>query len=131
MNSASQPNAEQGEGFECQGQIKVGSGVSISLTSMHLDWGRWDPPPPASLAGPGAANWRARQRGDAGVEGSIIYETRDNARFTLYFDVPLWSGINRVVISCTGEGCSGYNFSVTPVPEKDVSISPVYEIEKK
>jgi hypothetical protein len=124
-----QPNLED---LQCRGTIKIGQNASISLTAMHLEWGKWGTNPPASLTGPSNANWMAQGRlaSSSGAEGGIAYTTPDDAEFTLSFDVP-YSGTNTAEMTCKGKGCSLYTFSVTQVPPGGSVITPVYEIVKK
>jgi len=123
------PNYER---LQCRGQIKIGANVSVSLQTMHLDWGKWGTNPPSSLTGPSSANWMAQGRlsSASGTEGYIVYTTSDNASFKLYFDVP-YSGSNKAQFTCNGQGCSLYSYSVTPVSESGDVIEPIYEINRK
>jgi hypothetical protein len=124
-----QPNLK---GLQCRGTIRIGQNVSVSLTAMYLNWGKWGDNPPSSLTGPSSANWMAHGRPGAasGAESGIAYTTHDDAEFTLSFDVP-YSGTNKAEMTCRGTGCSLYTFTVSQVPPGSSAITPVYEIVKK
>ncbi|MGB7193654.1 MAG: hypothetical protein WBD81_09360 [Collimonas pratensis] len=126
---AVQPNAGN---RICEGQQKIGKGVSLSQVSKDLKHGKWDVNPAFSITGPYDGDFLARGRdGDGyGTEGTIKYNASDEATFFLDFSVP-YSKSNSAGIRCEGKDCKLYSYSVSPVPESGYKTTPAYTITRK
>lgn len=126
---SAQPNAGN---RICEGEEKIGKGVTLSLLSRDLKHGKWDVNPASTITGPYDGTFMARGRdGTAlGTEGTVRYKAGDDATFFLDFNVP-YAQSNSAGIRCEGADCKLYSYSVSPVPESGHKIQPAYTIIRK
>ncbi len=120
------------EDFKCTGQVVIGDGVNLKIVSNNLKSGIWSVTPAKLFTGPGDNGWMAQGRlGESlGPNGSIIYNAADRAKFKLDFDVP-YNKNNTVSITCEGEDCELYAYSVSRAPESGRITTPIYKISRK
>lgn len=129
-NHLAAPNPTE---YFCEGMLKIGKEISLSLGSKDLQRGRWDVDPAIVITGhfDGTA-FRARGRlGDNyGADGTVKYSASDDATFFLDFNVPV-SGNNTVNMRCEGKDCNLYSYSASRVPASGRSTTPIYTIIRK